>query len=422
MQTRTRGRKQSTPDGDARSGVPAAHYTRLAAAAAASKSSGTETRARPGSLSADPVAVRGAPKHGKAVSVASIATSPARNEEETEFGEEETADGSGRLGGLGPRDDDAATQEQEIRCQVMNSLLPDLKSATRGLKHRLSNGTYDNRVFAAVLETKRSAFRAILKAYEEPGLKTPFIDFSWLEEFGQRTETDTRSVTRASMQANQVLVLDFIRQDYMRQDEDERSSAVLSFLTALDAAFPRLLGSSRDYAHQFNLALAIRTCLFIETLAAQVDKVNVAEVMASIFCADSSNKDYAARLISGPFKSLAGINEFEEESQELEQISQRTDYLATIALKDKKHHGVEKLRQEYPLQDLLEKVDKWCLDNYALLDDAEPAEKSSANEPVNAGGHDFQGTRHTLDSIPESQPESQPEFQQIIRRPEGVQK
>lgn len=451
MSTRARSRRQATSDNDGRSEVPDARETRKSSAAAASsKTSGRDTSAlRPRSLMEDPIPRRSARPRGAAKSVASIPTEPSRIDEESEVGEEESENqstdepvgtGAGDEGEDGDDVDDVADadggdegddsevttvmQEMKVQYQVMQSLLPDIKRATHELKQRLEVEDHGHGVSAAILKAKRNTLRALMDAYDKPGRPSPFVDFSWLESFvklqGAQTQAQqAHALTRASAQANLVFALDFIQQVLLGHPAD-----VLSFLKALDAAFPRLFAATTEsYVEHFDMALAIRTQLFIETLAAQTGQVNAATVIASVFCAngDSStsttNPTISRPYLSGPFKGLAGIDEIDEGSQEWTQILQRTEQLAAMTSEDATHHGLEKLAEEYALDILLEIVGQWCLEKYALSDEVEAAGKSSANEPVDTvGGDEFQDAQ---ESIPDSQPESQVD---IVRRPDGQEK
>ncbi|KAG6012289.1 hypothetical protein E4U43_007860 [Claviceps pusilla] len=460
MSTRARSRRQGTSDNDGRFEVADARETRKSSAAAASsKASGRDTSAlRPRSLMEDPIPRRSARPRGAAKSVASIPTEPSRIDEESEVGEEESenqsTDEPGDLGGgdEGEDGDDgddgddvadvddvadadegheghdsevtAVMQEMKVQYQVMQSLLPDIKRATHELKQRLEVEDHGHGVSAAILKARRSTLRALMDAYDKPGRRSPFVDFSWLESFvklqGAQTQAQqAHAVTRASAQANLVFALDFIQQVLLGHPAD-----VLSFLKALDAAFPRLFAATTEsYVEHFDMALAIRTQLFIETLAAQTGQVNAATVIASVFCAngDSStsttNPTVSRPYLSGPFKGLAGIDEIGEGSREWTQILQRTEQLAAMTSEDATHHGLEKLAEEYALDILLEIVGQWCLEKYALSDEVEAAGNSSANEPVDtAGGDEFQDAQ---ESIPDSQPESQVD---IVRRPDGQEK
>ncbi|KAG5976660.1 hypothetical protein E4U55_007264 [Claviceps digitariae] len=431
MLTRARGRRQGTSDNDARSEAPDAQEAlQSSAAAATSKTSGRGTSAPiPRSLAEDPIPRRNARPRGEAKSVASIPTVPSRVGEESEVDEDEdesvdnSSDEPADTGAGSDGDDGNVTaiiREMKVQYQIMESLLPDFKRATRELKQRLEAEDDGHEVFAAILKAKRSALRALMDAYDKPGRRSPFIDFSWLEAFSklQGAQTQAQSVLLASAQANLVFALDLIQQTLLGRPVD-----VLSFLEALDAAFPRLLAATPDsHVQHFDIALSIRTQLFIETLAAQTGQVDAAAVIASVFCANGDNsstndaRSSPRPYLSGPLKGLAGMDEIEEGSQEWTRILERTEELAAITSEDATHHGLEKLGEEYPLDVLLEGVGQWCLEKYALLDGVEAASNSSANEPVDAGGDEFLDAQ---ESIPDSQPESQID---IVRRPDGQEK
>ncbi|KAG5938328.1 hypothetical protein E4U53_008025 [Claviceps sorghi] len=413
MLTRARGRRQDTANHDAPPKIADARQTRQASATAATSktTSGRAASAlRTGSLANDPVPVRNARRGGEAKSIASIPTSPDSIDGESEAAEEES--------GNEPTDEQFGTesgdiQDMTVRYQIMESLLPDLKRATHELKQRLEDGNSGHEVSAVILQAKRGALCALMEACQKPGQQSPFIDFAWLESLPDRQDVVTRAaanaVARASAQANVVLVLDFVQQTLL-----ERPTDVLSFLQALDVAFPRLLTvAPEDQMQNFDLALAIRTQLFIKTLAAQTGQVDADAVIASVFYANDDNS------LSGPFKGLSGIDEIKEGSQEWTDIRRRTQRLAAIISESAEDTAPEKLGEEYALNTLLEHVGEWCVEEYTHmdrleLDRLEAASNSSADEPVSAGIDEFQDAQ---ESFSDSQTEGS-----IMRRPSGEEK
>ncbi|KAG5926063.1 hypothetical protein E4U42_003697 [Claviceps africana] len=386
MVTRSRGRRQGTTDPDAPPKMPDARQTRQASATVTTSktTSGRAASApRTGSLTSDPVPVRNARQGGETRSIASIPTCPGG---ESDAGEEESGNklADERLGM-----ESADMQDVTVRNQIMESLLPDLQWATDELKQRLEAGNRGQEVAAVILQAKRGALHALMEACQKPSQpSSPFIDYSWLESLPQRQDgaTKARAVARASARANAVVVIDFVDRTLSDQPSD-----VLSFLRALDVAFPRLLTAEPvDHVQYLDIALKIRTQLFIKTLAAQAGQVDARAVIASVFCANDANS------LSGPFKGLAGIDEIERGSQEWSAILQRTERLAAITSENAQDTALEKLGKEYDLISLLEHVGQWCAGEYAQMDRLEAAGNFSADEPADAGIDDFQDAQETM--------------------------
>ncbi|KAG6004637.1 hypothetical protein E4U21_000861 [Claviceps maximensis] len=420
-----------TSDDDAQSETPETLGTRIftatAAAAAAEASSKTSVRGASvlgkRSLAEDPVPRRNARPRGVAQSVASIPTVPDRVDEESEVGEEasgaqsvQSADEPVGMGAWNSGSEEKFTAidpEMMDQYQIMEFLLPDFKRATRELKQRLEVDDNGLNVYATILKAKQSALYRLMDIYNKPSQRSFFIDVSWLAALHKLQHAQTpqaHSVMRASVQANLVLALDFIQQALLGRPGD-----ILSFLEALDDAFPRLFSvKAESSAQHFNMALAIRTQLFIKRLAAQTSQANAAAVISSVFCTNDDNSssgiDYAGPepYLSNQFKGLAGIDEIEQGSREWTQVLQRTEQLAAITSEDETHDGQEIFGEEYAMDTLLESVGQWCLERYTLLE--------RPDEPADVGEDEFQDAQ---ESIPDSRPESQGT---IVRRPDGVEK
>ncbi|KAG6290093.1 hypothetical protein E4U09_004603 [Claviceps aff. purpurea] len=313
-----------------------------------------------GSLSTGYGQTRKAQPRGKA-RVATKLTNPFITDGESEHGEADSGDGDN-----GAEEDDAAvTKAWKIQYEVITSLLPDLRRATRDLKQRIDNGSDGQEVlFAAILKAKRDMFHSLIKALNYPASQSPFIDFLSLERFAKKGRD---SVIRALLAANLVYVLDRIQQIVNGDPVD-----VLSFIKGLDEAFPHLLAASGGNTSP-SLALEIRTQVFIQTLAAQSGEPDVAAAIASVLCAsddskDNGNHDASPNDIMGMFESLFDTGETEEEIQD---ITHRTRQLAAILCKDKESEGLRALEKDCPLKSLLQEVHTWCGEQFRLVQEAE---------------------------------------------------
>ncbi|KAG6257586.1 hypothetical protein E4U49_006754 [Claviceps purpurea] len=314
----------------------------------------------PGSLSTGYGQTRKAQPRGKARWVATKLTNPFITDVESEHGEADSGDGDN-----GAEENDAAvTKAWKIQYEVITSLLPDLRQATRDLKQRIDNGSDDQEVFPAILKAKRDMFHSLIKALNYPASQSPFIDFLSLERFAKQGRD---SVIRALLAANLVYVLDRIQQILNGDPVD-----VLSFIKGLDEAFPHLLAASGGNTSP-SLALEIRTQVFIQTLAAQSGEPDVAAAIASVLCTSDDSKDNGSHDASpndivGMFESLFDTGETEEEIQD---ITHRTRQLAAILCKDKESEGLRALEEDCPLKSLLQEVHTWCGEEYRLVQEAE---------------------------------------------------
>lgn len=351
-----------------------------------------------GSLSNDPPAVRGAPRTGAAVSVASVPTHPGHDDDDDAESSDSPLSGAAR--------------GEEEKFQIMKALSADVERTTGRLEQRLRNGTYDNtRVFAVVLKTTRATFHSLMDTCSDPA--SPFVDFTWLEGFGRRTATDTGSLASVFARANLILALDEV--------ESNKDSVALSVLKFLDDAFPQLLTVPHNGSRHTKLALAIRTQYLIEQLAdtaAQGRAVNVAATIASIFCGQTAGHDYPLLLKEGPFRSLTERDlDLEEDPSTMLDISDRAQELYELASQDKEHYGVQAMRARYPLSKVWGDFREWCLEEYANVLDA----ASRGGAPAHVDEEDaFQDAREDpAESMDESQVSSMPT---IRRAPHGTRK
>lgn len=345
-----------------------------------------------GSLSRDPVPRRSAPMQSSGASVASLG-SRVRSQSEVDDDEEEDEEDEEQAHG-------SFSADEEVRWQVMYSLLPDFTGATDGLKQRLENGSYDNKVFAMILDAKRKAFHALLEHYEEDEpSESPFIGTEWLERLRARGENDTR-IPNALVRANIVNALDGIE-----QLSDATIKDPVPFLEDLDSCFSHLFAPPEAWKNHWELALDLRTCYLIEVLSAQRGQYDVKEAIASVFCKATGGADYAKLFTNGPFKGLTDRNETETTKEEDELISARTEMLYTFSRADKKDHGLGRMRKEFPLDKTLKDLKQCFLELYSASKYAERGDTTGLNGQTETGRESWHDAEETIpDSISESQP------------------
>lgn len=376
------------------------------------------------SISRDPVARRGAPKPSgvnKAASVASIATVPTRAEGESDdedsvveapimaqVDQDESA--------LDEEDDDVydddGSPDDEQRLQIMMSLRSDLTRATEEFYNRLQNGDYNNPIFQDILDFKRQTFQAVLKKYADPEAEDIFIDFGWVEDLDQRTGFDS-AVAKPVALANLVSGLDQIH-----SIDGGDMSNVVPFLQSLNTSFPQSFLSPHSQDRYPNLALAIKTCFLVESVAFKASKgisVDVNAAIANTFCVkvDDEATDYSHLFADGPFLNLGGY--FDENETNL--CSSRAKHLSTLYERNPETHGISEMMEMYPLENLVEELKAWLLERYAEL----RAERKAAERKAAGTSSIKNGSNEVYydapDTIPESVPDSNPDSQDIIRQP-----
>ncbi|GJN67446.1 hypothetical protein PLICBS_001471 [Purpureocillium lilacinum] len=242
--------------------------------------------------------------------------------------------------------------------QLMNSLLPALKLAADDLMQRLKEGDYRDKVFRKITATKRKQFHSVRENYEVSKTMAPFVSWLW------KVDDDSQAnITNTIVRANLVSVL-----DSLRLIQIDKKGDALSFLRALDAAYED--GLFGEGGTDPALALRIRTAHFVEHLARQKGRLRTAEFIASVFCKKTNSVDFPSMLENGPFRALGG----KDDKGAAEVSSKRTRKLETVMNANKKTHGVEILKSSFPLIKLLGDLEKWALDEYAKVQDADSQE------------------------------------------------
>jgi hypothetical protein len=301
---------------------------------------------------------------------------------------------------MGTAQTDTLDPNDAERYQIMLSLLEDFTRATDELYRRLSHGDYEDKVFAAITNAKRNTFHSLLPYFLEPNTEAQFTDPEWVEGLDKHTEVSNTKVLGILWRANIATALDGIVQLEKNTMED-----TLPFLNSLDSAFMRLFTSQKSAQVHWKLALDLRTCLFLETLAASSPRqIEVRKALALVFCKDTDSKDYAKILSNGPFKSLTEMDGAEPSEEENELISQRTEQLYALSRSDKVDQGLRRARQEYSLNATLNELQRFLTQWYTDLKDAERGNGAGPNGQTEPGRESWHDAEETLpDSYPESQ-------------------
>ncbi|POR37568.1 Uncharacterized protein TPAR_02209 [Tolypocladium paradoxum] len=291
-----------------------------------------------GSLSRDAISIprRGA-KVTRAVSVASIPTRTGN----------ENGDGS-------------EADEDEMR-QVIIAGLPDLARAADELMTRLSNGDNGDKTSRAILNVKRSAFIHHRESCLQPGARSPFVGWAGLEDGGRPTDIE-KAAANVFARANLVSALDYIQNARARGGVE-----MLNLLEALNSAIPTLFTPPGRCRPPPELAVKLRACYAIESLAisnsnTSLPKSNTSrpQIIASVFCESTDNADFASIIVNGPFRSLGDPQE-EEDSD----LCSATAYALFVG--GRKESGLGHLRARFPLDKLLEELEAWIWDEYPNL-------------------------------------------------------
>ncbi|KID72556.1 uncharacterized protein G6M90_00g091070 [Metarhizium brunneum] len=402
METRTRGRRRDNPVPEIAGSPQQQMSPRTTRRTTATAKDTITFVGYYGSLSKDPIPRRGAQQRNDAASIASLSSRRKTRSEIAEDEDEELESSQPQPGGDSLQEDSLSPDDVE-KHQIMASLLSDFTRATEELQRRLVNGDYQNKVFAAVLKSKRSTFHSILENYLKSKEFFSFIDLSWVERLSNRTDGDAR-ILNASSCANIVTALDGIQ-----HIKDNTVEDILPVLKGLDSAFMHLFTSEDSTEDHWKLALDLRTCYFIEALAAQGAQSDLEQTVVSVFCKDTDSKNYAHILTHGPFKSLTRNHETETSDDEDELISKRASELYTIAFQNKKDHGLGQLRESWPLDRTLKELSQCLVQWYVNSKDAERGQRAGLNEQTEPGRESWHDAEETIpDSVTESQPIMRP--------------
>ena len=422
METRQRGARQRETEsrGSAARELDTTLDTRTMAAqhtsAAASGTSSTSrvslvdsasNHSKRGSLSRDAIARRGA-KVSKAASVASIPFT-IRNESDGEEDEDEDGedeDGEDEDGededGEDEDGEDEDGEDEELpdmipssqnnhgsegegdegeKQQVMLAGLPDLARAADELMNRLSNEDSGDKNFNAILTVKKRAFvhhRAPCLQADVPEVPAPFLDWARLENREGPME-EMQSAARVFARANLVSALDYI------QDTRAGGAGTLELLKALDTVVPALFTPPGRDGPPRGLVLGVRACYAIESLAKSSSRADLRRIIASIFCEPTDAVDFDQLITHGPFRSL-GHPQRDEDSD----LCSSTAYELYKGGRSKL--GMEPLRELFPLDEVLDELEKWIRNEYTSLPESDHHDADEYSEET------------TSASDPESQP------------------
>ncbi|KAH7158124.1 hypothetical protein B0J13DRAFT_671811 [Dactylonectria estremocensis] len=309
---------------------------------------------KPKGLLSNPIPRRGARVAGRAPSVASIVTLPPRAaDEETELGDgDHIAEALSQDLVAHGVDDEA----QATRYKIMEQVLPDLIKTSEELMGRLERANYEDPVFHGLIAVKKSAFHGARQFFEEEHT-SPLIDLAQAAII--KNGGDSVTSASAIVRANIVTVLDEVHILKAGQKEDPSD-----LLEMLDIWFPSLFIVPKTLFQDPQLTLDIRTWHLIEVLNSQEGKLDFKKTIADVFCKpEDDGLSYTIRFASGPFKSLG-----EADHDDIEEIvSDRIAKIIPIVKKDKKTYGVGKLREMFPLEQLLDDLGAWLAETYGML-------------------------------------------------------
>ncbi|PNY25162.1 Uncharacterized protein TCAP_04902 [Tolypocladium capitatum] len=290
---------------------------------------------------------RGA-KVTKAFSVASL---PTRTGKESEDEDEEGSRPQASHASASQDGNGSEADEDDMR-QIMIAELPDLERAADELMTRLLNGDYGDKAFRAISKVKRKAFIYHRKSCLQPDAPSPspFVDWAWLKDPERPTEMENKAAN-VFARANLVSALDCIRNARAGGDVD-----MMELLEALDSAIPTLFTSPGRNRPPPKMVVNVRACYAIKLLAMTNSKETLHQTIASVFCEATDNADF----VNGPFRSLGDPREAED-----------NNLCSTIAdelfLMGRRSSGVDQLRKRFPLDELLEELEKWIQNEYTSL-------------------------------------------------------
>lgn len=353
---------------------------------------------------------RGARLSRRAESIASMATSRPKADDDTDFGDE-TQLFSDQLQvtrslerGMDHTDDGADSDDEYIQHQVRDISLPDLDKASDDVMHLLKEPTFDSGLYKAMLKVRYDALEGIRKLYQDPE-EGSFINWIQLVEMYEAPDK-AASAAAIMVRANITTALGHLRKAQFGNQED-----LFTLLDKLNALFPHLFTTSDSAPENSTLVLDIRTWLFIELVVAQEGRpVDSLEVIAHVFCLPDES-DYFHRFSHGPFRSLWGESNGEHDLLCADRITE----ILSAGKKDKKTHGIDKLREAFPLAELLEDLDIWFTAMYDSLEELSSSQRGLLPEAPSAtnGEHSAVGGGEDVE-IEDSQTDIG-ESQSIIR-------
>ncbi|KAF7559499.1 hypothetical protein G7046_g4673 [Stylonectria norvegica] len=353
---------------------------------------------------------RGAPPRAESsASIASIATVPPRPDDETELGEEdrtqelvyedEEEDGDAISDPAEGSGDEVDLVEEKARRQIMVMSLPDLTRATDSLMQHIMEPNYHDAVFRGCLHMKRNALLSVREVFDEEET-TPFID--WVQMIDRDNDTqDVTFIATVTAAANIAAALD----EVLILQNIEQSNPFL-LLDKLNSLFPSYFITNKDDLVSPELTLDIRTWYFIETLAAQKQKIEPFPIIAAVFCEPAEGVDLPRLFSHGPFKSLWDQSEVDY----LELCSARITEIISTVKSDKKTFGLKKLKEKYPWQKLMDDLRDWLTSMYELLKAAQSISQNEGSPEITESIVGYVG-----DDVEESQADSASISQPIVR-------
>ena len=359
---------------------------------------------------------RGARLSAYANSVVSIATSLPKADD-SQYSERspisraspESRDGNQELDHDGndvTEEEDADLKDALLQNRVRDRSLPDLEKAADELIELLKNPNVEDDTFRPYLHLKHKALHTIREIFEEPGT-APFIDWASIVPMYEDPH-DAEPAAAILVQANIAAAFNAVRAIQFGLETD-----LYSLFDNFNALFPDFFAVPGKVHKSPELVLDIRTWYFIELVTAQTGKFDIKKIAADAFCPpiDDSDEepDYAHLFVHGPFNKLW---DEDQEEAEAELCSQRITEIMAAGHNDRKSHGLNKLREKFPLGTVLDDIVAWLLEAYetlkteyseqdGLLPIAPPTAEEDDEEIID--GEDFEVEDSQTD-IGESQP------------------
>ncbi|KAI5464101.1 hypothetical protein BGZ63DRAFT_421180 [Mariannaea sp. PMI_226] len=363
------------------------------AQAAASRATPSSQRMGLGAL---PIARRGARATERRASIASIRTVPLRADDETVLDEEEgalemAADDS--IVVLGQPEEESLDEEARItKLKIMELSLGDLAASTGELLLYLDRPAYHSPVFRGRLKIKKRTFESVRESFAE-GTAAPFIDWTetgdiWSseEEAGKAKAVMVRANIATALYQVTALQTDVELDDFPLFDR-------------LNSCFHLFFQQPEDILHHPEvpeLLLEIRTWCLIETLEELSGNPDIRKIIASVFGETDGKSDFES-LVGGASGELgeSSLKHFEEL-----RLS-RIEKLTLLVEKDTKTRGVPALKEEFPLETLLDEIATWLKELSHEKNIQSQAERKPESERLLNYEEDFEDSQTT---VSESQP------------------
>ncbi|GKU18473.1 unnamed protein product [Fusarium langsethiae] len=326
-----------------------------------------------------PVARRNAPIWAREGS--SIATNPARPDDETEFIEDDDEYSQPDERSSQPREVEISGEYSHIsqeldseklkNLKILEPMVPDLARAADSLYKYSREDPSDNEIFQGCLSIKRHAFDSIQNIFKRLGqpYKGEFVDFTSFLGLGSTQQQKSLVVQIARV--NTVIAYDRIHNVGAGQAPE-----IFTFLKTFNEVFPNYFLLAPEMFQEPEVILDMRTWLFVETLSRTDGRNNIEELLVEIFCDPykienlGSVKERSAypALLSGQYFREVGDN-VHVDTEEL--CSTRIMEIVEVFKENKRLEAIAHLLEKYPLQGLLDNLRGCFSVMYDILTDEE---------------------------------------------------